>query len=644
MLCIIVSGIRASHDIGALATAGVASMSLGRSDTATALLALLALSWVVGWPGRAFAVSVGPAEVSGSVGYSYRWLSGANDTDSTSHQWLAMVRASSYIWQPWFATTEGGVTFAQDSTEFSGATPSMADGGLTDNAATIVTGEFNLNVLPQSKTPFGLRYLATNSRIDSTRISSAPVMFTDIEFDTTRLELRQSYLNDKNDRFMLRYDASDWSSARDGSYEDVLMGAEADIRRGKQNVLVKLSQGTTEHSLSQLRNESVIADLSHFYLPSPSFRVDNKASYYTFDRSFRVTSASATSGSSTTDIAQASSFFFWRPGSNDTRQPWSMSGGVRVYDLQGEAPAASSDSLSVSASGGFFYQYSRKWRFDASAALTSTHSNGSETQLARQQAGVLYQSDLYDKSGFTYRWFATGALDNQSGEDAPRQTVSSSWSHNGQKTWFLSEISSLNVSVGQSVNGVYRINEEPITLYQDHQGTLAARQYAGIGGANARLDHTGTVAWNQAAGGGNSTMQFTLSDSRALTDTEDEQQLINFQVLRVQPLNRSSFFSGNLTVQYVRQEFPELGVSSDVATATGRVDYQHSNVFGMTNLRFLSNLFVSRAAVEQGIDRAEWDNRLDYAIGLLDTSLSLRLIQIDGQNSSLVMARIARRF
>lgn len=601
------------------------------------MLALL----VAGWPVRGLAVSLGPAELSGSVGYSYRLLSGVNDADTTSHQWLATLRASSYVWQPWFATTEGGVTFAQDSTEFGGASdPGAFDAGLKDNETTLVSGEFNLNVLPQSKTPFGLRYLVSNSRIDATRIASAPVLFTDIEFETTRLELRQSYLNDKNDRFMLRYDASSWSSARDGSYDDELLGAEADVRRGKQNVLVKLSQGATEHSLTKLRNENLIFDLSHFYLPSPSFRVDNKASYYTFDRSFRVTSASSTYGSSTTDITQASSFFFWRPNT----RPWSMSGGVRVYNLQGEALTTASDSLSISASGGFFYQLSRKWRFDASAAFTNTHSNGSEAQLARQQGGLLYQSDLYEKSGFIYRWFATGSLDNQSGVDEARQTVSSTWSHNGQKTWFLSEISSLNISLGQSLNGAYRINEESITLYQDHQGSLAASQYGGIGAANARLDHTGTASWNQAAGGGNSTVQLTLSDSRAMTDTEDEQQLVNFQVLRVQPLNRLSFLSGNLTVQYVRQEFPQLGIGSDVATATGRVDYQHSNIFGLTNLRFLSNLFVSRAAVEQGIDRSEWDNRLDYTIGLLDTSLSLRLIQIDGQNSSLVMVRIARRF
>ncbi len=618
-------------------------MSVSRSDVVLVLLVLLTLSG--GWPARVMAVSLGPAEISGSVGYSYRWLSGVNNTDTTSNQWQATVRASSYIWRPWLATAEGGVTFAQDSTEFGDvSTPSAADAGLKDNKATIVTGEFNLNVLPQSKTPFGLRYLASNSRIDSTRIVSAPVLFTDIEFETTRLELRQSYLNDKNDRFMLRYDSSSWSSARDGSYDDALWGAEADIRRSRQNVLVKLSQGITEHSLTKLRNENLIFDTSHFYLPSPSLRIDSKVSYYTFDRSFRVTSASATSGSSTTDIAQASSFFFWRPGLDHTRRPWSMSGGLRVYDLQGEAPAASSDSLSISASGGFFYQLSRKWRFDASAAFTSTQGNGSETQLMRQQGGVLYQSDLYEKSGFIYRWFATGALDNQSGVNAARQTLSSTWSHSGQKSWFLSDISSVNVSLGQSLNAAYRINDESITLYQDHQGSLAVRQFGGINAANARLDHSGTVAWNQVAGGGNSTAQLTLSDSRALTDTEDEQQLINFQVLRVQPLNRSSYLSGNLTVQYVRQEFPQLGISSDVATATGRVDYQHSNIFGLTNLRFLSNLFVSRAAVAEGIDRAEWDNRLDYTIGLLDTSLSLRFIQIDGQNSNLVMARIARRF
>lgn len=597
------------------------------------MLVLLALVW----PARLLAVSLGPAEVSGSIGYNYRLLTGVNDAETASNQWLANVRASAYIWQPWFATAEGGVTFTQDVTEFSGANP---DSGATDNEAMIVTGEFNLSLLPQSQTPFGLRYLASNSRVDATRIASAPVTFADIEFDTTRLELRQSYLNDKNDRFMLRYDASSWSSALDGSYDDTLIGAEADIRREKQNVLMKLSQGTTEHSLSRLGNESTIFDVSHFYLPSPSLRVDNKASYYTFDRSFRVTSASATYGSSVTDIAQASSFFFWRPDLS----PWSMSGGMRVYDLRGDGFAASSDALVISLSGGFFYQLNKHWRFDASAAFTDTTSNDTETQLTRQQAGVLYQSDLYDKNGFTYSWFASGTVDNQSGQEVARQTLSSTWSHNGQKVWLLDETSSLNVSLGQSINGVYRRADEPVTQYQDHQGTLAVRDYAGIGAADARLDHTGTAAWNQSAGGGNSIVQFTLSDSRALADTQDEQQLVNFQVLRAQPINRSSFLSGNLTVQHVRQEFPALGVSSGVTTATGRVDYQYSSVLGVTNLRFLSNLFVSRAAVEQGIDRSEWDNRLDYAIGLTDVSLSLRLIGIDGQNSSLVMFRVARRF
>lgn len=607
------------------------------------MLALLAFAW----PLRGLAVTVGPAEVTGNLGYNYRLLRGPDDSKTASNQFLINLRANSYIWQPWFATAEGGLTLMRDAASVSKANP---DSGLQDSSSNIVTGEFNLNLLPQSRSPFSMRYLTSNSRVDMGRISSAPVTFTNLEFDTRRLELRQSYLTEQNDRFLFRYDTAKWSSVTDGSYDDSLLGVEMDMRRSKQNLLVKLSQGTTEHSLSRLRNESLIFDLSHFYTASPALRVDTKASYYNFDRSFRVTSASATSGSSTTNIAQASTFVFWRPEAS----PLSLSGGVRAFKLDGNTPLDSNSSLNLSANLGGFYQYSKRLRLDGSAAVTATDSNGVATRISRQQAGVLYQSDIMDlfKGSGTYQWYATGSADNQTDKadnqlphkNESRQSVYATLAHNGQKTWLVNETSSVRLSLGQSLNGFYRFGgSDTITAQQDHQGTVANRQFAGIASANTRLDHTGTVAWSQSDSG-TSTVQTTLSDSRSLSDTKDNQQLANFQVMRTQPINRLSFLSGNLTVQYVRQDFPGLGPASNITTATGRIDYQHSSVLGITNLRFLSNLFVSRSATQQGIDRSEWDNRLDYAIGLLDASLSLRLIQIDGQNSNLLLFRIARRF
>lgn len=619
-------------------------MYIGRSDARLCALALLAFAW----PARGLAVTVGPAEVTGSVGYNYRALNGPGDNKTASNQFLVNLRANSYLWEPWLATVEGGVTLTQDAAEIKNTNPAS---GARNTDTSIVTGELNLNVLPQSRTPFGLRYLASNSRVDAGRISSAPVMFTNLDFDTRRLELRQSYLTEQNDRFMVRYDTSSWSSTTDGKYDDTLFGAEVDFRRPRHNLLVKLSQGKTEHSLASLRNENLIFDLSHFYTASPALRVDTKASYYTFDRSFRVTSASATHGTSTSDIAQLSSFLFLRPEGGRL----SLSGGLRAFRLEGKTALDSNDSLNLNGNAGAFYQYNKRLRFDGSVAANYADSSSIETRTTRQQAGVLYQSDIVDlfQGGATWQWYANASADNQTNKtDQPgakgesRQSAYGTLAHNGQKTWFASETSSVRLSLGQSLNGFYRFGGgEAITTQQDHQGTLTNRQFSGISSANTRLDHTGTLAWNQSEGGGSSSALLTLSDSRSLSDAKDSQQLVNVQVMRSQPITGSSFLTGNLTLQQVRLDFPGAGLAaSNVTTATGRIDYQHSNLLGVTNLRFLSNLFISRATSQQAIDRAEWDNRLDYAIGLMDTSLSLRLIQIDGQNSNLLMFRVARRF
>lgn len=618
-------------------------ISIGRSDARLCVLALLAFAW----PARGLAVTVGPAEVTGSVGYNYRALNGAGDNKTSSNQLLVNLRANSYLWEPWLATIEGGVTLTQDATRYKNPSPGS---GARDTDTSIVTGELNLNVLPQSRTPFGLRYLASNSRVDAGRISSAPVMFTNLDFDTRRLELRQSYLTEQNDRFMVRYDTSSWSSTTDGKYDDTLFGGELDFRRPKHNLLVKLSQGTTDQSLARLRNENLIFDLSHFYTASSALRVDTKASYYSFDRSFRVTSASATYGTSTSDIAQLSSFLFLRPEGGRL----SLSGGLRAFRLEGKTAINNNDSLNLNGNAGAFYQYNKRLRFDGSVAANYADSSGMETRITRQQAGMLYQSDVVDlfQGSATWQWYANASADNQTnrnsqtGRGDTRQSAYGTLAHNGQKTWFASESSTIRLSLGQSMNGFYRFGgSEAITTQQDHQGTLTNRQFSGISSANTRLDHTGTLAWNQSAGGGSSSALLTLSDSRSLSDTKNGQQLINFQLTRSQPVTGSSFLTGNLTLQHVRQDFSGVALAAgNVTTATGRIDYQHSNLLGVTNLRFLSNLFISRATSQQAVDRAEWDNRLDYAIGLLDTSLSLRLIQIDGQNSNLLMFRVARRF
>jgi hypothetical protein len=105
--------------------------------------------------------------------------------------------------------------------------------------------------------------------------------------------------------------------------------------------------------------------------------------------------------------------------------------------------------------------------------------------------------------------------------------------------------------------------------------------------------------------------------------------------------------SGNLTVQMVGRDFNGQR-DNDTVTATGQVTYRHMGLFNIAQLRFNSDLRIARAATDEGIDRAEWENRLDYVIGLVDTSLSWRYVSFSGEqnddNYNIIYFQINRRF
>ena len=185
-----------------------------------------------------------------------------------------------------------------------------------------------------------------------------------------------------------------------------------------------------------------------------------------------------------TDIAQASSYLFWRP----TDQRWTVSGGLRAMEMKGHDTAQSSDQRSFSGSAGAFYQYTQRLRFDGSATLTKADVTGASQGSSSEHLGVLYQSDLALLKGFTYQWFANGAVDNQDDPDTSQQSLTLSLGHDAEKTWWTGQGSTLRFSINQSIN-------------EDLQ--------TGGGDAINRLDHSATLGWNQSAGNGTSLLQLT---------------------------------------------------------------------------------------------------------------------------------------
>ena len=554
-----------------------------------------------------------PVDMSGSVGYSYRSLN-TDLSDSTSNQLLGILRASSYIWQPWFATAEGGVTMALDNSDLSDSHNGIRS---ASSESKVFSGDAVLNVLPQSQTPFRLSYQATDSRVDNTTIDNPLIRLSGEDYKTTNLDVSQSYITDEGHRLQARYGNRTWDSDVNGTYTDETLGLELDYKPAGQRVLARANVENVDQSRTDRHQDNLLVDVNHYYYPTDALRVDSTASLYNLDTTFD--GATGLVDTTVTDIAQAASFLFWRP----VDQRWTVSGGVRALEMKGHNTAQSSDQKSFSASAGAFYQFTQRLRFDGSATLTKADVTGASQGYSSEHLGTLYQSDLADLKGFTYQWFASGAVDNQDDPDTSQQSLTLSLGHDGERTWWTGEASTLRFSINQSINEDLR-----------------------TGGADAinRLDHSATLGWNQSAWHGTTLLQLTLADSRDLGGQGDAQQLVNFQASRQQNISRLSSLSGDLTLQTVRRDFSGGPNNHTDTSATGQINYQHMRIFGVPSLQFQSDLRLSQASTSEGANRNEWENRLDYSIGLVNTSLSYRILDDGVNNSKILYFRVMRSF
>lgn len=578
---------------------------------------------------------MGPLETSGFLGYNYRSYTEEAGVETVSQQLSGTINAATFFGEPWLATANLSLNLTQDSSESVG----LVSRSTIDSQ--LVTGDFDLNVLPQSRTPFSLILQATDSRVDTVESGLMPITFVGEDYSTTYLGLRQSYITDEGGRYRVSYDYRNWESTASGQYDDTTFGAEADLRQPQQRLVARGSMQTNQSSILERVNDNLVLDLSHFYYPMRDFRLDSKVSYYDYNRSFLDPLATDTR-LSTLEMTQLTSNAFWRPGD----YPLSISAGVRVFTMTGnETNAAGADVSNLALNSGLFYQASQNLRLDASFSSLYSKASGIQDDVQRQEVGLLYQTDRKEVLGFSYQAYLEGDLSRYADAADNKNNWAFKLGHGLNRSWWPGERTSATS---------LRLNLNQALSYYGFAGKVLASS------ASVRVDNSVSLAFNQQAWGGNSLAQLTLSDSRdsaseekaAVTTRRDfEQQLVNLQLSRNQDLGRRSSITGDITVQYVRVR-GEVSVGTgaavvdetDTTTSTGRIMFQHYQMFGVRRLQYSSDYIVSNTTTVGAIDRLDWENRLSYAIGKLDASVSYRLTETDSRNYDLLYFRLMRRF
>ena len=592
-----------------------------------------------------------PVDLSGDVGYAYRLMKGDN-SETVSNQLRGSIRASSYLWQPWLATVNANVRLTQDNTDYS-----QSARVINDIASTLVTGGLNFNVIPQSRFPLSISYQTSDSRVETTNtiieclrfansgvcldtpvevvnVITSPLTAAGIrEFSTKRFSIRQ-YINSNNSkRFQWNLDSNQWNSSNDEKYSDWLLGGSADLGFGDHRFQLRGNYKYIDRAAISQESTNITLSGDHFYhSPTRAVRVDNSVDYYVYETRGVASDIVFSNGEVDTTSQQASSFVFWRPVGRKV----TASAGVRVFNLTSDAGSTNTADTSISnetqllslnATAGGMYQYTKHIRFDSNVNFSVNDNGSTDNNSYLGRLGALMQSDIHEiLLGMRYQWNATASVQTQGAE-------------------YDQHYHSLNVNLGHDASRVWQ-NDDKSSAFRAgwSQAVNASLEKADADANSQRLDHSVNVGWDSYGVSDSTYSQLTVSDARTLGDRESDQQLVNLQVSRTQNLTRLSSLTGNITAQSVRQKFSGQDVSETLTTTTGSLNYQHSRVFGVVRLRYGSDVRVSRASKNSGVDRSEWENRLDYSVGLVDTRASWRLIDAGEQDYTLVYFQVTRRF
>ncbi|MEO5660031.1 MAG: hypothetical protein ABIQ90_09560 [Polaromonas sp.] len=576
-------------------------------------------------PGNTWAIP--PVRFGGSVSYDLRRDS-SDGQSSTQSGLNTTLNASTqtFLWQPWFAQLSGnvGLTMSRITSHSNSNATDISNTNSSKNV--FLTGGGQLSILPVSRFPFEAHFERSDSRVSNE-------LAIGNGYASQRFGFTQHYTRQQGDS-MIGWDRNTQTSARNGRDQQDTWVLNASQNMDKQHM-----QLTGNRSLNKHENtgESAVQNnvtLQHSYTPNPSFSVESMGNLS--QSGYHLVQADNQQGDNKTRITQLSSLAFWRPDD----QPLTVTGGARLFTLASEtnngASVGNISTRNANFNLGVNYELSKFTRLNAGANVNLITTNGLTSNNTNQTIGASYQPDFIEWGNFRYNWSTSGSFVNSTGTDDSSRQLTLQLSHGLSRSYTLSPSSNVSMDVTQSITALTSSGTSNQSFSSDGSLTNNA-------GSTQRLTHSGSLSWSLSKEPGDAMLRLSASDSRTIGGKQDYFQFINLQASSNLPTGDYSSWTGNLTIQAVRQSATiigntsVLGISEQnaneqhgfVTTSSGSVTYQHQRVFGMRRLRFVSDLRLNSQALlpllggPQDQETAGWENRLDYSIGRTQLRLNV---------------------
>ncbi|MDH3715376.1 MAG: hypothetical protein OET44_16190 [Gammaproteobacteria bacterium] len=570
-----------------------------------------------------------PVKVWGELGYDFRFEDFEQQGDLTEHVGVARINASTFIYEPWIATVDGGL----------GLNARAASGDRAGSDSDQILGDGILRLFPLSRFPFELFALRSDTRTD-TDIAGTDVLVTSYGF-------QQSYTSESGASSRLRYERSEtennqFSEARGNvSQEDVSDLWQLALHRnfGVHGLNFESNLNRVDSIDRGESTETAFSFLRHTYRPGPTMSAEDLLTY-------SKTTYERVTQDLVQDFLQLNSFARWRPARDSNLR---TSTTLRVLGRDNTSGDEGSSLESGTGTVGLTYALSARSFVSASAGGTVLENEGARENSSFQRGSVNYTTQIYPLLGFDSSYFGQFSAENNDESDSDAvQTLGANLGYDLTRLWRTGDTSSLQFTTGQSAVG---------------QSAAIARSTEGL--ESHTLLTSAALNWNQRGTSVSSMVGASIRDSRTDASGEGSEllegnfQLANLQASLNQNYGAHASLSGNMTLQATRNDRailengPATGDGEWLPTSSIDITYYHRRAFDVPRLVFRSNLrFISDSYFAglgevrdpDGRDDKLWENRLDYSIGRILLRMTARVAEVRGEDQALVFFQLRRLF
>ena len=545
-----------------------------------------------------------PVQKYGKVSSAFRVTKPSDGVETRSLTNTFEAGANSYIWEPWFGLwrVNGAISRADTDAE-------------NDSTSDILTGDVEVNLFHRSHFPLTAFVGVRDSRVELGDLSEATSDVRIFRFGVT-----QQYQDLANGIYYLgTFDRDQQETLNDGTETTsnrLLLSAD---RRGEVHSLNGVF--TANHSTSNVADSQVGFTqlvVTHDYRPGPDLSITSSAD-----------AAYLTGDSDVSDIEGqsygASTRVEWRPQDDRLRVRGDLSVAHADNTVTGQ-PEQFRDSLRARAS--VRYELNDEASLFGELGMDQLRTNGSDEIRTFQALSGSYVATPIPLGNFTYDWGGGAGVANVTeGGAASTQTLNLDLNHGVTRSWVPQLSGPLPI--------VFNAAQE---VHVEHDSELANQ---------AQIVHRATLSATRATESGIGYGQLSMFDIRTFGRRDSGVFSLNAAFSYSMPLSRYRSLSSVGSYNFNASSSASSSAQNDAISIEMRyVDsrwFDISRLSAETRLRVDSRNVAARTDQKMSLE-VEWDNRIDYRIGLLEISSRFGVTQSDDNRNVIFLISLSRRF